>query len=130
MDSPDAILVRSADLHELSFNPELKAIAGPGRGEQHPHQAVHGAGHRGVQHTGGNANAVKEFTVLAMLLASRDVLGGVSWVLELGQDPGLAKAVEAGKSAFAGVELINRTLGVIGLGAVGGQVANIGTPWG
>lgn len=125
--NPDAILVRSANLHDLDFNPELKAIARAGAGVNNiPIKRCTEKGIVVFNTPGGNANAVKEFTVLAMLLSSRDVLGGISWVLELGQDPELVKAVEAGKSAFAGVELINRTLGVIGLGAVGGQVANMG----
>lgn len=127
IDNPDAILVRSADLHELEFNPELKAIARAGAGVNNiPLSRCTKEGIVVFNTPGGNANSVKELTICALLLASRDVLGGIVWVRELGADPGLAKAVEAGKGAFAGVELHNRTLGVIGLGAVGGQVANMG----
>ena len=74
---------------------------------------------------GANANGVKELAVCALMLASRDVVGGIKWAATLEGTEGVAKAVEAGKSKFAGCELMGKTLGVIGLGAIGGLVANI-----
>ena len=126
MPDPDAILLRSADMHEYVFNAQLKAIARAGAGVNNiPLPRCTENGIVVFNTPGGNANSVKELTICALLLSSRDVLGGIAWVKEMADDPGLSKAVEAGKGAFAGVELHNRNLGVIGLGAVGGQVANV-----
>ncbi len=124
-EAPDAMMVRSANLHEMEYNPELLAIARAGAGVNNI--PVEECAKRGVvvfNTPGANANGVKELAVAALILASRDVVGGVEWAKTLADDPGIAKAVEAGKSKFAGCEILGKTLGVIGLGAIGGLVAN------
>lgn len=123
--APDAIMVRSANLHEMEFNPELVAISRAGAGVNNI--PVDECAARGVvvfNTPGANANGVKELAVAALILASRDVVGGIEWAKTLADDPDIAKAVEAGKSKFAGCEILGKTLGVIGLGAIGGMVAN------
>ena len=77
---------------------------------------------------GANANAVKELAIAALMMASRDLTGGYEWVRSIAAkgDEDVAKAVEKGKSVFVGPEILNKTLGVIGLGAIGVQVANAG----
>ncbi len=126
LEDPDGILVRSESLHALSFGPGLKAIARAGAGVNNiPLKRCTEQGIVVFNTPGANANSVKELTLCALLLAARDISGGIDWVKTLPADENLAKRVEAGKGAFAGVELYNRTLGVIGLGAVGGQVANV-----
>lgn len=124
--SPDAIMVRSASLHEMPIGDNLLAIARCGAGVNNI--PVEDCAARGVvvfNTPGANANGVKELTIAALILASRDVVGGIEWAKTLGGDPaGVAKAVEAGKSAYVGHELAGKTLGVIGLGAIGGMVAN------
>ena len=122
---PDAIMVRSANLHEMEFNPSLLAIARAGAGVNNI--PVEECAKRGVvvfNTPGANANGVKELAVAALILASRDIVGGIEWAKTLGGEPDVAKAVEAGKSKFAGCEILGKTLGVIGLGAIGGLVAN------
>ncbi len=124
---PAGILVRSADMHSYELNPSLRAIARAGAGVNNiPLPRCTQAGIVVFNTPGGNANSVKELTLLALLLASRDVLGGIGWVKSLAGQQDIAKQVEAGKSAFAGQELLHRSLGVVGLGAVGGAVANAG----
>lgn len=121
--APDAIMVRSASLHEMELNPELKAIARCGAGVNNI--PVEKCAENGVvvfNTPGANANGVKELTVAALMLSSRDIVGGVKWACTLDSD--VAKAVEKGKSNFAGCEIKGKTLGVIGLGAIGGMVAN------
>lgn len=127
VENPDAIMVRSAALHELSFNPELRAISRCGAGVNNiPIDRCTDSGIAVFNTPGANANGVKELAIAALLLASRDIIGGVNWASTLAGAPeGVAKAVEAGKSAFAGNEISGKTLGVIGLGAIGGMVANI-----
>lgn len=123
--SPDAIMVRSANLHEMEFNPELLAIARAGAGVNNI--PVDECAKRGVvvfNTPGANANGVKELAIAALILASRDIVGGVEWAKSIADDPAIAKTVEAGKSKFAGSEILGKTLGVIGLGAIGGLVAN------
>ena len=120
-----AILVRSASLHEENFSPTLRAIARCGAGVNNiPIEKCTEKGIVVFNTPGANANAVKELAVAALVLASRDVLGGVAWVKTLAGQTGVAKLVEQGKSAFVGHELAGKTLGVIGLGAIGGMVAN------
>ncbi len=122
---PDAIMVRSANLHEMEFNPSLLAIARAGAGVNNI--PVEECAKRGVvvfNTPGANANGVKELAIAALILASRDIVGGIEWAKTLGGEPDVAKAVEAGKSRFAGCEILGKTLGVIGLGAIGGLVAN------
>lgn len=122
-DTPEAIMVRSASMHEMEFNPELKAIARCGAGVNNiPLDKCADQGIVVFNTPGANANGVKELAIAALLLASRNIIGGVEWANTLTTD--VAKSVEAGKSAFGGCELKGKTLGVIGLGAIGGIVAN------
>ena len=124
----DGILVRSAKLHEYPFPENLRAIARAGAGTNNiPVDRCSEAGIVVFNTPGANANAVKELVICAMLVASRDVMGGSAWVREQAQTEGVdvAAAVEKGKSAFVGPEIYHKTLGVIGLGAIGALVANI-----
>lgn len=128
----DGILVRSAELHDYAFPASLRAIARAGAGTNNiPIPKCSEAGIVVFNTPGANANAVKELAVCALLVASRDVVGGSEWVrqqAEAGAD--VAAVVEKGKSAFTGPELLGKNLGVIGLGAIGVQVANIATKLG
>lgn len=122
-DNPDAIMVRSAAMHDMAFGDNLKAIARCGAGVNNiPVEECAKKGIVVFNTPGANANGVKELALAALLLASRDIIGGVAWANTLESD--VAKSVEKGKSAFAGCELKGKTLGVIGLGAIGGMVAN------
>ena len=124
-ENPDAIMVRSAKLHDLEFGENLKAIARCGAGVNNiPIERCTENGIVVFNTPGANANGVKELAVCALVLAARDVLGGVNWANGLGNENDVAKAVESGKSAFVGNELVGKKLGVIGLGAIGGMVAN------
>lgn len=123
----DGILVRSAKLHDYPFPESLLAIARAGAGTNNiPVERCAQAGIVVFNTPGANANAVKELAICALLLASRNVLGGADWVREQAATPGVdvAAAVEKGKSAFVGPEIYHKTLGVIGLGAIGVLVAN------
>lgn len=125
VENPDAIMVRSANLHDMSFGDNLLAIARAGAGVNNiPVEQCADQGIVVFNTPGANANAVKELAILALILASRDVIGGVEWAKSLTNTENVAKAVEAGKSKFAGFEIMGKTLGVIGLGAIGGLVAN------
>ena len=124
----DAIMVRSAALHDLEFDPNLKAIARCGAGVNNiPIDRCSENGIVVFNTPGANANGVKELALCALTLAARDVVGGIKWAETLGDDADAAKTVEKGKAAFAGSELMGKTLGVIGLGAIGGMVANTAT---
>ncbi|MBE6529707.1 MAG: 3-phosphoglycerate dehydrogenase [Ruminococcaceae bacterium] len=123
VENPDGILVRSAVMHDMEFGKALKAIARAGAGVNNiPIDRCSQSGIVVFNTPGANANGVKELAVLALLLAARDVVGGVEWAKTLTED--VAKQVEKGKSQFAGTELYGKTLGVIGLGAIGGMIAN------
>ncbi len=123
VENPDAILVRSAVMHDMTFPASLKAIGRAGAGVNNiPVERCAAEGIVVFNTPGANANGVKELTVAALMLASRDIVGGVRWAATLTED--VAKAVEKGKSRFAGQEIEGKTLGVIGLGAIGGLVAN------
>jgi len=126
-ENEDAILVRSAKLLDYAFPKNLLAIARAGSGVNNvPLDRCSEAGIVVFNTPGANANAVKELVICAMLMASRDVDGSVQWVrrqAESGVD--VTTVVEKGKAAFAGPELYKKTLGVIGLGAIGALVANI-----
>ena len=125
VENPDAIMVRSAVMHDMEFGPELVAIARAGAGVNNiPLDRCAKEGIVVFNTPGANANGVKELCMAALILASRDVVGGIEWAKTLGTEPDVAKAVEAGKSKFAGREILGKTLGVIGLGAIGGLVAN------
>ena len=125
MDAPDGIMVRSAVMHEMAFPDSLLAIARAGAGVNNiPLDKCADAGIVVFNTPGANANGVKELTVCALLLAARNIVGGINWAQSLDPATDVAKAVEKGKSAFAGTELRGKTLGVVGLGAIGGMVAN------
>ena len=122
---PDAIMVRSANLHEMEYNESLLAIARAGAGVNNI--PIDECSRRGIavfNTPGSNANAVKELALCALMLASRDIVGGIEWVRSLAGTQDVARSVEAGKSSFAGREILGKTLGVVGLGAIGGLVAN------
>lgn len=121
--SPAGIMVRSASMHEYEFNPELLAIARAGAGVNNiPLDRCVSEGIVVFNTPGANANGVKELVICGLMLAARDVVGGVEWAKTLTED--VAKSVEKGKSKFAGSEIRGKTLGIIGLGAIGGLVAN------
>ena len=124
----DGILVRSAPMHDYEFPDALRAIARAGAGTNNiPIDRCSENGIVVFNTPGANANAVKELVIAAMLIASRDILGGADWVQEQVHTPNVdvAAAVEKGKSAFVGPELYRKTVGVIGLGAIGALVCNI-----
>lgn len=125
-DLPDAILVRSRNLHSETFPSSLKAVARAGAGVNNiPVDALSERGVVVFNTPGANANAVKELAVLSLLISSRPVVAASSWVTSLsGTAEDIAKAAEKGKSRFKGMELRGKTLGVIGLGAIGIMVAN------
>jgi len=125
VDAPVAMMVRSAALHDLEFNEELLCIARCGAGVNNiPIDRCAQEGIVVFNTPGANANGVKELTIAALMLASRNIVGGVNWATSLKGTEGVAKQVEAGKSKFAGTEIAGKSLGVIGLGAIGGMVAN------
>ena len=120
-----AMLVRSADLHEIVFPEALKCIARAGAGVNNiPLEKCADAGIVVFNTPGANANGVKEIVLAGLFLAARDIVGGIEWAKGLEGDPDAAKKVEKGKSSFAGGEILGKTLGVVGLGAIGRLVAN------
>ncbi|MEI3218897.1 MAG: NAD(P)-dependent oxidoreductase [Lachnoclostridium sp.] len=124
----DAILVRSAVMHDMEYGPNLKAIARAGAGVNNiPLEKCAEEGIVVFNTPGANANGVKELVIAGMLLASRDIIGGINWVQENEEDGNIAKDAEKAKKAFAGCELEGKKLGVIGLGAIGVLVANAAT---
>ena len=128
VENEDGILVRSAKMHDYVFPDALRAIARAGAGTNNiPIDRCSESGIVVFNTPGANANAVKELVIAALLIASRDIVGGVDWVQEQAHTPNVdvAAAVEKGKSAFVGPELYRKTLGVIGLGAIGSLVANV-----
>jgi D-3-phosphoglycerate dehydrogenase len=121
----DAILVRSATMHDMTFGKNVKAIARAGAGVNNiPLDRCAEEGIVVFNTPGANANGVKELVIAGMLLAARDVTGGINWVQTIKDEPEIAKMVEKGKSNFAGTEIQGKKLGVIGLGAIGVLVAN------
>ncbi len=123
-DAPDGMLVRSASLHEMELPASLLAVARAGAGVNNiPLDKCAEQGVVVFNTPGANANAVKELAVAALFLASRDIVGGIEWAKGLTGDD-VAKQVEKGKSQFVGPEIMGKKLGVIGLGAIGVQVAN------
>ena len=121
----EGILVRSASLHEMQFPASLLAVARAGAGVNNiPLDACAEDGIVVFNTPGANANGVKELVLAALVLSSRDILGGISWCKTIAEDPDIAKAVEKGKKAFVGHEIKGKKLGVIGLGAIGAEVAN------
>ena len=121
----DAILVRSAKMHDMEFGDNLKVIARAGAGVNNiPLDRCADEGIVVFNTPGANANGVKELAIAGMLLAARDIIGGINWVQEYEEDGDIAKITEKKKKAFAGTELEGKKLGVIGLGAIGVLVAN------
>lgn len=122
----DAVLVRSASMHELELSDKLLAVARAGAGVNNiPLDKCAEKGIVVFNTPGANANGVKELVVAALLMASRDLVGGYNWVMENAADPDIAKKVEKQKKNYAGNEIAGKKLGVIGLGAIGAKVANI-----
>ena len=124
VEEADAILVRSADMHVMDIPANLKAVARAGAGVNNiPLDTFAEAGIAVFNTPGANANAVKELVLAGMLLASRDIIGGVEWVRANADDENVGKSAEKAKKQFAGGEIMGKTLGVIGLGAIGAKVA-------
>ncbi len=124
VEEADAILVRSADMHVMDIPANLKAVARAGAGVNNiPLDKFAEAGIAVFNTPGANANAVKELVLAGMLLASRDIIGGVEWVRANADDENVGKSAEKAKKQFAGGEIMGKTLGVIGLGAIGAKVA-------
>ncbi len=122
----DAVLVRSASMHDLELSDKLLAVARAGAGVNNiPLDKCAEKGIVVFNTPGANANGVKELVVAALLMASRDLVGGYNWVMENAADPDIAKKVEKQKKNYAGNEIAGKKLGVIGLGAIGAKVANI-----
>ena len=124
----DAILVRSASMHDMKLPENLKVVARAGAGVNNIPLAQ--CAEKGIvvfNTPGANANGVKELVIAGMLLAARDIIGGINWVQEYEEDGDIAKITEKKKKAFAGTELEGKKLGVIGLGAIGVLVANAAT---
>lgn len=122
--NPDAYIIRSENLHNVDFPENLKAIARAGAGTNNI--PVEKATEQGIvvfNTPGANANAVKEAVIASILLSARDYIGATAWVNTLAGDD-VPQQVEAGKKQFAGTEISGKTLGVIGLGAIGARIAN------
>ena len=131
VENEDAILVRSANLHDLEYGDNLKCIARAGAGTNNID--IDACTERGIvvfNTPGANSNAVKELVFAGMLLASRDIYGGISWAKTQQDNENLAKDMEKQKKKYAGTELNQKTLGVIGCGAIGVQVANLALRFG
>lgn len=125
MQEADAVLVRSAAMHDMQDVPNLMAVARAGAGVNNI--PVSDYAEKGIvvfNTPGANANGVKEIVIAGMLLSARDLIGGYNWVQENKDDPGITKAMEKAKKAYAGTEIQKKKIGVIGLGAIGVLVAN------
>ena len=121
----DGILVRSASMHEMEFPEGLRAVARAGAGVNNiPLDACAERGIVVFNTPGANANGVKELALAGLFLAARDVAGGIEWCREQKDDENISKDMEKAKKAFAGTEIKGKKLGVIGLGAIGCEVAN------
>mgnify|MGYP004458011067 FL=1 len=124
-DNPDAIMVRSAKMHDMTFGSNLLAIARAGAGVNNiPVERCVEEGICVFNTPGANSNAVKELAICALLLASRKITEAAAWAASLKGTEDAPKTVEGGKSKFAGPEIMGKTLGIIGLGAIGGKIAN------
>ena len=125
VDDAEGILVRSANMLEMEFSDNLLAIARAGAGVNNiPLDRCAEKGIVVFNTPGANANGVKEMVLAAMLIASRDIIGGTEWVKANAGDPDIAKLTEKSKKKFAGTEIFGKKLGIIGLGAIGVRVAN------
>ena len=122
----DAILVRSAKMHDMTFAEDLKCIARAGAGVNNiPLERCADEGIVVFNTPGANANGVKELFIFAAIAALRDVIGGIAWTKSEAGNPDIAALTEKEKKRFVGHELMGKTLGVIGLGAIGAKVANV-----
>lgn len=131
MEEAQAVLVRSAAMHDLAFSENLDAIARAGAGVNNiPVERCAEEGICVFNTPGANSNAVKELAICALLLASRKITEAAAWAASLKGTPDAPKTVEGGKSKFAGPEIMGKTLGIIGLGAIGGKIANTATALG
>lgn len=131
LEEAQAVLVRSASMHEMQFSDQLYAIARAGAGVNNiPLKECAEKGIVVFNTPGANANGVKELVIAGMLLASRDIAGGISWVREEKDNPEIQKMAEKQKKQFAGCEINGKKLGIIGLGAIGQLVANAAIPLG
>ncbi len=125
MAEAEGVLVRSASMHDMELPESLLAIARAGAGVNNiPLDRCAQEGIVVFNTPGANANGVKELVLAGLFLASRDVVGGINWCQSIKDDPNIAKTVEKGKKDFAGSEIKGKKLGVIGLGAIGAEVAN------
>ena len=125
LEEADAILVRSANMHEMAFPDSLLAVARAGAGVNNiPLTACAEDGIVVFNTPGANARSVMELTLCGMLLASRDIVGGINWVQSIKGSSEIGRLVEKGKAQFAGHEIYGKRLGIIGLGAIGGPLAN------
>lgn len=121
----EGILVRSAVMHDMEFSDKLLCVARAGAGVNNiPLDALAQKGVVVFNTPGANANGVKELVIAGMLMASRDIVGGIDWVKENASDADVAKTAEKAKKAYAGTEIQDKKLGIIGLGAIGVKVAN------
>ena len=124
-ENPAAILVRSAKMHDMEFGSDLLAIARAGAGVNNiPVERCAEEGIVVFNTPGANSNAVKELAICALLISSRKITEAANWAASLKGTPDAPKTVEGGKSKFAGPEIYGKTLGIIGLGAIGGKIAN------
>lgn len=124
-ENPTAIMVRSAKMHDMEFGSDLLAIARAGAGVNNI--PVDKCAEQGIvvfNTPGANSNAVKELAICALLLSSRKITEAAAWAASLKGTPDAPKTVEGGKAKFAGPEIMGKTLGIIGLGAIGGKIAN------
>ena len=125
IEDADALLVRSAAMHDMAFSPKLLAVARAGAGVNNiPLDRCAEQGIVVFNTPGANARSVMELTLCGLLLGCRDIVGGIEWVKSIAGTADIAKQVEKGKSQFAGHEILGQKLGVVGLGAVGGPFAN------
>lgn len=125
IENPAAIMVRSAKMHDMEFGDDLLAIARAGAGVNNiPVERCAEEGIVVFNTPGANSNAVKELAICALLLASRKITEAAAWAASLKGTPDAPKTVEGGKAKFAGPEIMGKTLGIIGLGAIGGKIAN------
>ena len=125
MEKADGVVLRSANMHDMELPENLLAVARAGAGVNNiPLTSCADKGIVVFNTPGANARSVMELTLCGMLLGSRDIIGGVNWVQSIKDDPDIAKKVEKGKSRFAGHEIAGKKLGIIGLGNIGGPLAN------
>lgn len=128
MEEADAVLVRSANMHEMELPENLKTVARAGAGVNNiPLDECSDKGIVVFNTPGANANGVKELVIAGMLLASRDIVSGINWVQTMKDEENLSKLAEKQKKAYAGCEIEGKKLGIIGLGAIGVLVANAAT---